>query len=323
MHTQNAGLNAGAIAGLQAERAGAAAEKHLELTQEQVRFFDEQGFLCLNALTDAEEVAEIKAALEELFRSKAGEKEGAYLDLVAGSGQPTQMSSPQIFNPANYCPKLHKTKCFQNAQNIAKQLLGEDARFFFDLSILKQPKIGVGTPWHQDEAFRDANFEYRELSIWLPLQDVTPESGCLRYIPRSNRGDLKQHRSVNDDPTSHAVHVSEPFDEDSAVACPLPAGGCAIHQPRTIHGSTSNATAAPRLAYIMAFGLPPIPLKEKRVFPWAQEKKTAALEKNRRWMRRGGMFVMFWRKLRRGDLTNWKLAVYNAKRLAGTMGARR
>ncbi len=302
------------------ETSKSAVGKTVELSREQVEFFNEQGYLSLNALTTPEEVAEIKAELEQMFAKRAGENEGAFLDLVAGEDHKDDMSSPQIFNPANYSAKLHKTQCFQNALHIAKQLLGEEVRFFFDLSILKMPKVGAGTPWHQDEAFRDANFEYRELSIWLPLQDVTAESGCLRYIPGSNKGDLKEHKSINDDPTSHAVYVSEPFAEETAVACPLPAGGCVLHQPRTIHGSTMNGSETPRLAYIMAFGLPPIPLKQGRTFRWAQEKKTAAQERNRQWMRHGGMFVMFWRKLRRGELTNWKLAFYNAKRLIRTMG---
>jgi hypothetical protein len=118
------------------------------------------------------------------------------------------------------------------------------------------------------------------------------------------------------------VYVSEAFEEEKAVACPLPAGGCVMHAPRTIHGSTRNESETPRLAYVMAFGLPPRPLKEKRVFTWAQEKRTAAAEQNRRWMRRGGMFVMLWRKLRRGELMNWRLAVYNAKRLMRSLSGR-
>jgi hypothetical protein len=298
------------------------AGKTLELTREQIASFDEQGFLSLQALTTPDEVAEIKQLLEEMFAKRAGEKEGAFLDLVA-SGKTAPMSSPQIFNPNNYCPRLHKTQCFQNGYAVAKQLLGEEVRFFFDLSILKQPKIGAGTPWHQDEAYRDANFEYRELSIWVPLQDVTTESGCLQYVPGSNQRGLLQHKSANDDPTSHAVCVAEPFDEGSAVLVPLPAGGCVMHLPRTIHGSTTNVSAAPRLAYIMAFGLPPKPLKEKRVFSWAAEKQTAAAARNRAWMRHGGAFVMLWRKLRRGELWSWGLASYNAKRLLQKVGVRR
>ncbi len=320
MQTPNLGLSVAADSSLIAGQADVAADSRtLELTREQIAYFHEQGFLSLDALTTPPEVAEIKGLLEEMFAKRAGEKEGAFLDLVA-AGQKAPMSSPQIFNPNNYCARLHKTQCFQNAYHVAKQLLGDEVRFFFDLSILKQPKIGAGTPWHQDEAYRDANFEYRELSIWVPLQDVTTESGCLRYVPGSNKGELLQHKSANDDPTSHAVCVAEPFDEALAVLVPLPAGGCVMHLPRTIHGSTTNVSTAPRLAYIMAFGLPPIPLKEKRVFAWAQEKHTAAAEQNRRWMRRGGMFVMLWRKLRRGELANWKAVTYNAKRLMQKLG---
>jgi hypothetical protein len=47
-----------------------------------------------------------------------------------------------------------------------------DARCFFDVSILKTPKPAPATRWHQDEAFRDPNFEYKEITVWVALQQV-------------------------------------------------------------------------------------------------------------------------------------------------------
>ncbi|HUO17273.1 MAG TPA: phytanoyl-CoA dioxygenase family protein [Verrucomicrobiae bacterium] len=290
-----------------------AAAGDLHLDEARVQSFRDAGFLRLEALTTAEEIAEIRAALEPLFEKHAGEKEGAFADQVAGS-EAKVMSSPQILNPVNYVPRLHQTKCFKNALHIARQILGPEARCFFDLSILKKPRIGAPTPWHQDEAFRDPNFAYNELTVWVPLQEVVPENGCLQFIPGSHLAPVLEHRSANNDPTSQAVECIAPIDESSAVTCPLKPGGATLHHHRTLHRSAPNVSTVPRFTYIMTFGVTPVPASQPRSFPWLNQKETPIQERKRRWMRRGGVVVTVWRRLRRGDLTNWRAALYGLRR---------
>jgi hypothetical protein len=287
-----------------------------ELTAAQVQLLSAQGFLSLDPLTTQEETREIRNVLQELFDKHAGENEGANLDFVAGDHPEAPKTAPQIINPVNYYPKLRKTACFKNSLKIAKQLLGEEARCFFDLTIMKMPQVGTPTPWHQDVAFRDPRFEYTEINIWVALQDVTTESGCLRYVPGSNKMPVLPHHSVNDDPTSQAFECVGNFDESTAVACPLPAGACSIHLPGTLHCAGPNRSPVPRIAYIMVFGIAPKPAKEAKSFPWLDHKETPAQARKQRWMRRGGVFVTVWRRLRRGDLNSWQSAMYGLKRVA-------
>lgn len=285
------------------------------LSANQIQQLNEQGYLSLSAITSAEEVAEIRMALQELFDKKAGENEGANLDFVAGDDPNAPRTAPQILNPANYSPKLRKTACFKNALKIAKQALGDDARCFFDLTIMKLPHVGAATPWHQDVAFRDPRFEYSEMTVWVALQDVTVEGGCLRFLPCSNTLPVLPHHSMNDDPTSHAYECVGNFDQSAAVSCPLPVGACTIHLPGTLHSAGPNTSNTARLAYIMVFGVAPKPAKSPQDFPWLEQKQTPAQAKKRQWMRRGGVFITAWRRLRRGDLTNWQTAVYGLKRI--------
>lgn len=284
---------------------------HLE--ESQVQFFRDNGFLRLEALTTPEDIAEIRAALAPLFEKRAGESEGAYGDQVAGA-EAEVMSAPQILNPVNYVPRLHRTQCFKNALHIAQQILGPDARCFFDLSILKMPRFGTPTPWHQDEAFRDPSFNYSELTVWVPLQEVAAENAYLQFIPRSHLGPVLEHRSANNDPTSQAIECIGPIQKEAAVGCPLKPGGATLHGLRTLHRSTPNTSTASRFTYIMTFGLTPVPLSEPRSFPWLSQKETPIQVRKRRWMRRGGVVVMAWRRLRRGDLTNLRAAYYGIKR---------
>ncbi len=286
-----------------------------ELTAAQVQRLNAQGFLSLNPIATPQEIQMIRAALQELFDKHAGENEGANLDFVAGDDSEAPKTAPQIINPANYYPKLRKTECFRNSLKIAKQLLGEEARCFFDLTIMKMPQVGAPTPWHQDVAFRDPRFKYTEINVWVALQDVTVESGCLRYVPGSHTIPVLPHHSVNDDPTSQAFECEGGFDESAAIDCPVPAGGFIIHLPGTLHCAGPNRSANPRLAYIMVFGIAPVPAEKPQTFPWLDHKETPAQARKRRWMRRGGALITVWRRLRRGDLNSWQSAVYGVKRL--------
>jgi hypothetical protein len=282
----------------------------ITLTQEQVRSYAEKGHLTLDAITTPDEALQIRAMIQRLFEERTGEREGAYGELVAWGGQSKQANSPQILNPINYCPKLHKTKCFRNALHIAKQLLGEDARFFLDLSIMKSARLGLCTPWHQDAAYRDPRFEYRELTIWVALQEVGNENGCLKFISGSHLSPVLEHRPANECSASQALQCIGLFDESAAVACPLPAGGCTIHHPGTLHYAGPNLSETHRFAYIMVFGVTPRRRQGTTKYPWLDRPEIGIQIRKRQWMRRGGMFITAWRRMRRGDLSSWQSLAY-------------
>jgi ectoine hydroxylase-related dioxygenase (phytanoyl-CoA dioxygenase family) len=285
------------------------------LTSAEVQFFQENGFVRLDAISTPQDIVEIRASLQDLFERRAGEKEGAHMDFIAGDRVDVPKTAPQIINPVNYCPKLRKTACFKNGLRIAQQLLGNEARCMSDLTILKKQRVGAGTPWHQDEAFRDPNFEYNEVTVWVALQDVTPEGGCLRFIPKSHKGEVLEHGPAGNDPTSQGLQCNGQFDADSSVSCPIPAGGCTIHSSRTLHGAGPNVSDNPRFAYIMIFSTPPRPLNQSRRFPWQQSNLTVAKALKVRWMRKGGILITGWRKLRRGDFNSWQTAAHGLKRI--------
>jgi len=284
------------------------------LSDQEIEFFREQGFLSRPLPIAREELANIKGTLEDLFKTRAGENEGAYTQKINSSGNMNSVTASEILNPVNYAPSLRKTKCFQNALKIAKQLLGNQAFCFFDFAVLKKPSVGVATPWHQDEAFRDPQFESNEVTVWVPLQDVDVYNGCMQFVPGSQRAGVLRHDSPNHDLSSTALECVDSFDHTTAVPCPLPAGGCTIHHPRTLHGTGPNLSDAPRLAYIMVFTLPLKLTNKSQNFVWLEQKRVVASSRKRRWMRRGGLFITVWRRMRRGELIKNSALSYAVKR---------
>lgn len=288
------------------------------LTAEQVAQFREQGFLSLPRITSPEEVEQLRASLGGLFERRAGWNEGAQFDLVDAGDDAEASTLTQIVQPVNYAPELRDTLFRANAASIARQLLGDEVTASFEHSILKSATNGSPTPWHQDEAYRASDaFEYEQLSIWMPLQDSDARQGCLQYIPGSHLRGVLPHRRVNDDPRVHSIEcVPEAFDVDQAVACPLPAGGAVIHTGRSLHCAGPNESATPRLAYVLAFELPPRPASEPRDFSWNEGLQSSDALRRRAWRRRGGIAIEAYRRARYGNLRDPQRLAFEVRRLA-------
>lgn len=247
-----------------------------QLTPQQIVQYHINGYIALDALTTPEEVAIMREIYDDLFERRVGREEGMQFDLGGSDEEGIKAKLPQILQPSRYAPQLKELQVYANAQAVAQQLLGPDARQTGDHAINKPPLDGAETPWHQDEAYWDPKQLYESMSIWIPLQDVTVENGCMQFIPGSHRLDIVEHQSIGGDVRVHGLEVCDPkVDVSQAVACPLPAGGCTIHSNRTLHYAGPNKTATPRRALILMAGLPSKPYPAPRRFPWNEAKRTA------------------------------------------------
>lgn len=286
-----------------AEETGAA-----RLDDDQVWRFQRDGFVTVEAITSSADVARIRGMIEALHRKKAGSNEGAGFNLVQGF--------PIILNPHYYDRELLKTEFFRNALAVARQLLGPKARFANDEALMKPGSSGPATPWHQDAAFRDPRYEFREISIWLPLQPVDQTNGCMEYIPGTQLGEVLPHRVPPAEPDSHALECYDGFDPASAVPCPLSAGSCVIHSGKTLHHAGPNNSSQPRHAYVLLFDIAAVELPEPQDFPWLDNQNLPRLAQKREWLRSGGMVAHFTRKLRRINWRDPARLAFDAKRAA-------
>lgn len=244
------------------------------LTEEQIVFYHQHGYLAIEAITTLVEVSWMADVYDRLFAQQAGRERGDQFDLAGTDEEGVQASLPQILGPSKYAPELRDTHLWRNARSMVKQLLGETADVGGDHAIFKPPRHGAATPWHQDEAYWDPMVEYESLSIWVPLQAATIENGCMWFVPGSHRLEVLPHHSIGHDPRVHGLEV-EGADVTQSVACPLPAGGATFHHCRTLHYAGPNASDLPRRAYILGGGLPGKPRTAERRFPWNEIKQTA------------------------------------------------
>jgi hypothetical protein len=253
----------------------------VRLTADQIRSFHNSGFLAVTRpLFDAVEIYRMRALYDRMFAERAGRADGNQFDLAGTDEDDRPAVLSQILHPHRYFPEL-RGPYVDTLHDVAQQLLGPEVKTEIFHAILKPAGIGAPTPWHQDEAYWKPDRQYRSISIWIPLQDVTQENGCLWFNDGSHEWDVLEHRSIGGDPRVHGLELVDPSVIHDAVACPLPAGGFTIHRNRTAHFAGPNATGEPRRALVLSATLPDRPFPIPRQFPWNEVKQTRRKERGR------------------------------------------
>lgn len=245
------------------------------LDSHQISKFHNAGFLAVDTpLLSPDELDRIRQIYDRMFAERAGRADGNQFDLagVDDDGKPEVLS--QILRPQQYHPDLIGNY-FDNIETIARQLLGDGVKTEIFHAIMKPASIGAPTPWHQDEAYWDPSFQYHSLSIWMPLQDVVPENGCMWFEDGSHEWDVLEHQSIGGDVRVHGLELTDASVIGRSVACPLPAGGVTIHRNRTAHYAGPNIMGQARRALIFSATLPDRPFIGQRRFAWNERKQTA------------------------------------------------
>ena len=142
----------------------------------------------------------------------------------------------------------------ENILNMVGQILGSNFALWNSSFFAKPAKIGTTTPWHQDGQYW-AMRPLATCTVWMAIDDSTPENGCLRVIPGSHKGKNLRRHQVNDSPglaLNQELLPSE-FDASKAVDMILKAGQISLHDVYLAHGSEPNQSDRPRRGMTLRF----------------------------------------------------------------------
>ena len=253
------------------------------INEDDIASLRRDGYLLVKGLSSAEEVESLRAPFDRLFTERRGWNSGDLFDMVEidSEGAEQELALPQHVWPSRYEPLLRQSKLASSARSIAKQILGPKLENDLEHAVCKPPFSGAATPWHQDDAFhRKGSGVPESISIWMPLQDVSPENGCMQYIRGSNLGPLYPHRSPRNDPRIHGLETVSIPDLTHCVAVSVRAGDGVIHLSRTLHSAGVNHSDQPRRAYVLGFS---VRARRDNIlvrdYPWNLEKQTAREER--------------------------------------------
>lgn len=141
------------------------------------------------------------------------------------------------------------------AAAIGRQLMGSDTvQLFHEHVLVKTPKAGIPTPWHQDQPYYSVAAA-QTVSIWIPL-DPIPRDRTLEFISGSHLWG-KHYRPQRFDGT--ALNENDGLEElpdidgnrkdFDIIAWPLELGDAVAFDYRTVHGAPPNNSTEDRRAF--------------------------------------------------------------------------
>jgi ectoine hydroxylase-related dioxygenase (phytanoyl-CoA dioxygenase family) len=216
------------------------------LSDEQVGFFHEHGYLAgIRMLTD-EQVEALRGELTQLvdpthpgqhlfyeYHSNESLNPDTVIFHALGAWRITPGFHDLLWNPRFTVP--------------ASQLLCGAVRFWHDQLFCKPARHGGVVAWHQDYSYWTRTTPLAHLTCWIGLDDSTRENGCVHYVPGSHCWpDLPKTGLTGDMDSIQSVLTDEQREQFKPVAAELKAGECSFHHPRMIHGSYENRTDRPR-----------------------------------------------------------------------------
>lgn len=134
------------------------------------------------------------------------------------------------------------------------QLIGPDVILWGSQVFCKPAGTGREVPWHQDGRYWPIR-PVATCSVWIALDDVDAENGCMRYVPGSHRaGHVFRHRRREGDGlVLHEELDPSAFDPAESRDDCLQAGQYSLHDVHLIHGSLPNRSARRRAGFVLRY----------------------------------------------------------------------
>ncbi|MDQ6417810.1 phytanoyl-CoA dioxygenase family protein [Paenibacillus sp. LHD-117] len=163
------------------------AGKSVNITEEQMQHYEEQGYIVFDSLFGAEEMDEIRGIIDGFDE----ESEQA----LRTKGQDFINLASQINFTGNLNFRSSKLQHFiadPRFVGITTTILGPDTKLYWDQSVYKRPEASKDFPWHQDNGYVPTD-PVHYLTCWLALDDATVENGCIWVQPGTHRKGFVPH----------------------------------------------------------------------------------------------------------------------------------
>jgi len=146
--------------------------------------------------------------------------------------------------------------------DIAERFLGPDIGLFASHYFCKPAHTGQAVLWHQDAAYWPLE-PMDVITLWLAIDDSTPENGCVRVVPGSHREQVHELRARDDVDNVLGSEAAATVDEADAVDLSLRAGDVEVHHPNILHASNANTSPHRRCGLTIRY----IPTSTKILLP--------------------------------------------------------
>lgn len=227
-----------------------------DLTPEQRKSLDENGFFIVPDVFTPEEVAEMRAEVDRL-QGVEGQYGGHEVHIEPGA--------PRLSNLFNKSSVFDRCLACKPTMAAAHYLLGEIRVFSLNA---RNPQKGQGQqPLHSDVP-RVHPTDWRLVNSMVMLDDMTPENGPTRVVPGSHKWaplnvpdvNMAEVTRIEVTPEERAMMPADSVAPDPReIKLTGKAGSVAVINGHIWHGGTRNESGKPRRVLHLAIGRRDIP----------------------------------------------------------------
>jgi len=229
-------------------------DEPLELNDEQIHFFRENGFIKLKEVLSKETI--------EYYGNIISQKVVQFnrMNLPMDERTTYQKAFLQIFNLWRENEIVNEFVKSKRLAKIASDLLGTSGvRLYHDQALYKEPSGGI-TPWHADQFYwpLDSN---KTVTIWIPLQNTPLNMGPLAFSAKSHNFSFGRDLEISDESEAalKKALTKEKFDQ---IVEPFDIGEVSFHYGWTFHHAGANNTEKVRAVMTIIYMDENIKLKE-------------------------------------------------------------
>lgn len=218
------------------------------LSEEQLNFYRENGYLLVKGMFSREEAAALRAEAHDLMQRLAAQRN---VEATWGSARKLEMNGQQTVlqhchDVQYYLASFARLLVDDRLTSAASAIIGSpNVQLHHNKMFIKPPEKGSPFPMHQDHPFFP-HAKHSMIAAILHMDDAPVEKGCVRVVPGSHKLGPLPHNSEG------GWHL--PLDEyplESAVPCPAEAGDVLFFSYLTIHGSGVNTSNEARTTILV------------------------------------------------------------------------
>jgi len=251
------------------------------LTEKQVRFYVDNGYLVVPDLVTLPEVEELRSDVVQLARGKYPCENIKPVPDTMSDAEVIKnilcIHQPHFVSPMMEKYVKHAKICGVLSQITAAHLPFWDGsvKCMQSMYFVKPPGF-QGQAWHQDEIYiptRDRSL----IGAWIALDDATIENGCLYILPGSHRsGYLYPQRAHNNPDEFDFAAESYGFDESLEIPVEVKTGAVVFFNGYLLHRSRKNRSTIYRRVYVSHY------MNAWSLLPWHVTKDEAPARADRR-----------------------------------------
>ena len=197
--------------------------------------FDRDGFVIVPEFLTPAVFAELRCNLDRYIRDVVPTLDDAHAFYVVKGKPETLKQMQHMGHDPFFRDYVRQPKWLALAEALLAEPVEAQQPEWFD----KPPGTGHPTPPHQDNYYfnlRPANV----LTIWLAIDPVDDENGCLQYVRGSHRGGVRPHGASQIVGFSQGITDFGPEDEALEARIHLQPRDAVVHWGNTIHRAHPN-----------------------------------------------------------------------------------